>query len=125
MLTKGVNQRSVIPKGAVFAALKPLPKRFLDQAVVVEERSRIVQFIAGGNKANGVRSRGEVVNVGLLAGLPRRFGGNVSVSAAFDDGGDGRPKALADLVAGGDAALVFDRVVEESSDRLIFTAAVF
>src|SRR5207302_3984616 len=82
--------------------------------------------VRGRNKPHIIRLVGDFFDVGALpfapfAFLTARF---VGIRAAIDDARDALAEFVADFVEAREAALVFDRVMQQRGDDFVFAAAV-
>jgi hypothetical protein len=122
---ENVEDGAVIPQGAIAASGEAVEYGLSMEAEVGDDGAGIVKFVRRGDEARvivGVGEMGEVVEFALL---PRRLGLGIGVGAAFDDAGDAITETLADLGEHRVTAAVFDDVVEESGNGLVFIAPGF
>src|SRR5436309_2558853 len=104
----GVEQGAVVPEGALPAAGEAAPERLAEAAVVGEDGAGVVELVGGGDDEHGGRRVPEMGDVGFLPCPPGRFGDDLGVGAAIDDGGDGLAEALAEFLPHGIPAAVLD-----------------
>jgi hypothetical protein len=79
-----------------------------------------VQLVGSGDEADVVIGAAEDIQVVELALLPRWLGNAVSVGTALHDTSNAVTETLADFGEHGLAATVFDDIVEECGDGLVF-----
>ena len=110
-----VEESAEVPELLVAAAVESLPDEGADFAVVVEDGAGVVELVGGGDEEGVEFFEVEAVDVGLFSGFPGGFVVAVfgeGVGEAVDEAGDGGAEGGLDVVEAGEAAVVFDGVVE-------------
>jgi hypothetical protein len=124
-VAENVEDGAVIPQCAVATSGETVEDGVAVKAIFGEDGADVVKFVGRGDEARVVVGVGEMGEVVELALLPWRLGNRVGVGAAFDDASDAIAEAVAELGEHRFAPAVFDNVVKQGRDGLIFIASGF
>src|SRR5207302_6458162 len=113
------------PEGTLPFALEPLPDQFAGFTVVLEDLSRVVQFVGGRNQAHLLIGITQMQQVSFLAFTPGRLWVSIRVGAAFDHMSDPIAKPASYLLQQGFAAAIFDHVMQQAGNSKILVASGF
>ena len=110
----------------MFATLKAAEDGVALKTKVGENLAGVGELIGGRNEADVLGLVRDLLDVGALSFAPFPFfaGCFVGIRAAIDDSRDAFAEFFPDFVEAGQAALVFNGIVQERRDDFIFTAAM-